>query len=177
MPDDTARRLAHLLGLGSLHLFDAASQVRDHDLLVRTRAAESLSEAALALRDLAVSYRQERIPAATREQPYPPPERMATLQRLQAATASLEDLAAKVRAAALPTQDAVWQRLRSANLQYELMLEADISLLEPCRACGEAAAALGLGEAEAPDGLGPLDDALRHAGQALRERKALLAAP
>ena len=178
MSSDTARRLAHLLGLGPIRLFDSASQVRDHDLLVRAQAAERLSQAATALRDVAARYRAERIPPATREQPYPPAERMAALHRLQERTQAAQDLATKVRSATLPAQDAVWDRLRSTSLRYDLMLEADLGLLEPCQRCAEATLALDLdlGEAEAEGGLAAIDEALRAAAQAFTARGALLSA-
>lgn len=176
MSSDAARRLGHLLGLGPVRLFDSASQVRDHDLLVRAQAAERLSAAATVLRDLASRYRDERIPAATREQPFPPAERMAALRRLEERTQALQELAARVRSAVLPAQDAVWERLRSANLQYELLLEADLGLLEPCQDCAEAARSLGLGEAEEPDGLRTVDGAADAAVRALAARSALMSA-
>ncbi len=174
MSSDLARRLGQLLGLGPIRLFDSASQVRDHDLLVRARAAEGLSQAATVLRDLASRYRDERIPPATREQPFPPAERMAALRRLEERTQTLQELSARVRSASLPAQDAVWERLRSATLQYELLLEADLGLLEPCQGCVEAARSLGLQEAEGADGLRTIDEAAGAAALALARRSALI---
>ncbi len=174
MPADTAARLARLLGLGSIKLFDSAAQLRDHDLLVRSEAADRLSRAATALRDLSSRYREERIPSATREQPFPPAERMAALKRLEERTRALQELAAKLRSETLPPQDLVWERLRSATLQYDLMLEADLGLVEPCETCAKAAEALGLSDADAPQGLDALDDTLRAVARALVARHSLL---
>lgn len=175
MASDVARRLGRLLG-GPVRLFDSASGVREHDLLVRARAAEALGAASTVLRDLAARYREERIGPQTREQPFPPAERMAALRRLDAAQRSLSDLASRLRSAELPPQDAVFERLRSAALQYELMLEADLGLLEPCERCIAAARALDLAAAEG-DGLAPLEAATREVERAARERSTLLAAP
>ncbi len=174
MSSDIARRLGHILGLDPVRLFDSASQVRDHDLLVRAQAAGRLSQSATLLRDLAARYRQERIPPSTREQPFPPAEKMAALRGLEERTAALQDLAAQVRSAQLPPQDVVWERLRSASLQYDLMLEADLALLEPCQICAEAARSLTPRQAEELDGLRTIDEAAGATAQALAARKALL---
>jgi hypothetical protein len=176
MSSDIARRLGQVIGISPIHLFDSATQVRDHDLLVRARAAEGLSQAATLLRDLAARYRVERIPPSTREAPFPPADRMAALRRLEERTSTLQDLAARVRSAELPPQDVVWERLRSSSLQYELMLEADLALVEPCQRCAEAARDLVLLQAEEPDGLGMIDNAAKAAGRALAARQALLSA-
>ncbi len=176
MSSDVAQRLGHLLGLGPIRLFDSAAQVRDHDLLVRAQAADRLSLSATLLRDLAARYRQERIPPATREQPFPPADRMANLRRLEERTGTLQDLSARVRSAELPAQDIVWQRLRSASLQYDLMLEADLALMEPCQNCAETARSLSLTQVEEPGGLQALDAAAEAAARALSARSALLSA-
>jgi len=176
MAQDTAARLGRLLGIGPIRLFDSAAQLRDHDLLVRAQAAQRLGAAANAVRDLAARYRLERIPPATREAPFPPAERMAALRGLEERTQRLQDIAARVRSAQLPAQDLVWERLRTAMVEYELLLEGDLALLAPCQRCLEAALALTLDAADRAGGLDDLDRTQSEAERALTARSALLSA-
>ncbi len=178
MPDETLRRLGRLLGTETVAVYGERVRLRQDDLLIRSRASAALARAATVLRDLAARYRAERIPPATREQPFPPAEAMRGLQAIEQLERSVQEVEVQVRSAPLPPEDAVWERLRSARLQLDTVVLMDIALIEQSEAVEALAASLSLdGAAGAAAAAQTLGDALSNVRATLRKRTDLLSAP
>lgn len=96
MTDSVADKLRGLL---ASDIYTVKGRLRADDLLVRERAARSLAEANARLRELGSRWRADRVPASTRENPFPP---------------------SGVRGLPLLPADKVWDRARRGGLD-ELM--------------------------------------------------------
>ena len=176
MAEETLRRVARLLGLADTAIYSERTRLRQDDLLIRSRASQALARAATALRDLASRYAAERIPAASRENPFPPKAQLAALRGLEKHLRAVQALEAEVRSAPFPTEAEVWERPRSASLQIDALLLLDAALIERDAAVETLGTATGQDDVEA--GAAPsLDSALADLHTTLRERSELLAAP
>ncbi|MCW2934829.1 MAG: hypothetical protein JWM19_5791 [Actinomycetia bacterium] len=128
MADPLADRLRGLLGSD---VYSAKGRLRSDDLLVRERACHSLGDAAAQVKRLSSRWRAERVPASTREQPFPPAEVMEPLRRADRLARAIEDVSTEIRGLPLLSQDKVWDRVRSVGLQellqfdWALVAEAD----------------------------------------------------
>ena len=117
-----------LTGYG-YNFYNVKNQMRADDLLVRQKAAETLGLAANALGALQGDYQRRYVPPGTREQPFPPPERMERLREIGQARERLSTLAAEIRGMPVPTQDRTWWRLRDERSLLESLLQYDRTLI------------------------------------------------
>jgi hypothetical protein len=117
MTDSVADKLRGLL---ASDVYTVKGRLRADDLLVRERAARSLAEATARLRDLASQWRAERVPASTRENPFPPTEVMVPLRQADKLGRDVDTVATAVRGLPLLPEDKVWDRVRRGGLD-ELM--------------------------------------------------------
>ncbi len=117
MTDSVADRLRGLL---ASDVYTAKGRLRADDLLVRERVTRSLAEATARLRDLASQWRADRVPASTRENPFPPAEVMAPLRQADKLGRDIDGAAVAVRGLPLLAEDKVWDRVRRGGLD-ELM--------------------------------------------------------
>ncbi len=120
MTEPVAGRLRSLLGSD---VYSAKGRLRADDLLVRERVRRGLGEAATRLRQLAGEWRADRVPASTREQPFPPAEVMEPIRRAERLGRSIEDVSTAVSGLPLMSQDRVWDRVRSAGLDELLQFD------------------------------------------------------
>jgi hypothetical protein len=109
-----------LRGLLASDVYTAKGRLRADDLLVRERVARSLADATARLRDLAGQWRAGRVPASTRENPFPPAEVMVPLRQADRLARDIDAVAVAVRGLPLLPADKVWDRLRRGGLD-ELM--------------------------------------------------------
>ncbi|MDA8346754.1 MAG: hypothetical protein M0Z66_15000 [Thermaerobacter sp.] len=177
MQNETLRRLAGLLGVDGVAIYGARVRLRQDDLLVRSHASDALTRAATLLRDLAARYHQERIPPSSREQPFPPQLALQTLRSIEQRQRAVQEVELQLRSAPFPPEDAVWERLRSARLQLDLLLSLDIALIERAQAVEALCAALTPDAVEGPQSGQPIEEALLALRTALHERTELLAPP
>lgn len=105
--------------------YSQKSQLRADDLLVRTKASQSLGQAAGMLREAAAQYRAHRVPASTREHPFPPAEVMAPLKEADRVRQAIESAASLIRGLPAPNQDGVWERLRREADTLDLLMQFD----------------------------------------------------
>lgn len=131
MADPIRAGLVNLLSAYGYNLYDNKNRARADDLLVREKIAEQLAEAAGALRSLRTAYHHRFIPPPSRENPSPPPERMAQSRAMTALQQRLEDLETRVRGMPVPTQDRVWQRFRDERSLLSQLLVHDYDLIAP----------------------------------------------
>jgi hypothetical protein len=162
-PDSFADRLRGLL---ASDVYTAKGRVRSDDLLVRERVARSLAEAAARLRELSSQWRADRVPASTRDDPFPPAEVMAPLRQADRLGREIDGVSAAVRGLPLLPEDRVWERVRRGGLDE--LVQFDWALVGEA---DELAASL----AAVPD-LAAVDQAavqqrLRTLGQVIADRR------
>lgn len=176
-PDPGAVRqvLSNLLGAYGYNLYDDKNRMRADDLLVRGQAAAALGEAANALRDLRAAYRRQFIPPPSREQPYPPADRMARLDAMARVQERLADLETRIRNMAVPPTDRVWARFRDeARLLGDLLLH-DYALIAPAVALRDQSLAL-TPDTWTPEAASALNQAAAQLEAGIRARQAFLQA-
>ena len=100
-----------LTGVG-YNFYDNRNRARADDLLVRQHASSLLASAGDSLKRLEADFRAQYIPAATRENPYPPADAMAKIRAGTRLRERLSDLETQIRSMAVPTQDRIWWRFR-----------------------------------------------------------------
>ena len=174
-PDPGAVRqaLSNLLGAYGYNLYDDKNRMRADDLLVRGQAAAALSEAANALRDLRAAYHRQFIPPASREQPFPPADRMAQLGAMARLQERAADLETRIRNMPVPPTDRVWARFRDeARLLSDLLLH-DYALIAPAVALRDQALAL-TPDTWTPEGAAALNQAAAQVEAGIRARQAFL---
>lgn len=121
-PTGLRDQLNRLLGYD---FYSQKSQLRADDLLVRTKASQSLGQAAGMLREAAGHYRAHRVPPSTREHPFPPAEVMEPLKEADRLRQAIESAASLIRGLAAPNQDWVWERLRREADTLDLLMHFD----------------------------------------------------
>lgn len=136
--DPVTHTLTNLLTGYGYNLYDKKNRARADDLLVREKAAEMLGDALTAIRSLRTAFQKRFIPPPSRENPSPPPERLAQLREMAALSTRLEDLATRIRSMPVPTQDRVWERFRSERALLAQLLQHDYNLIAPCQELREA---------------------------------------
>jgi hypothetical protein len=120
-----------LRGLLASDVYTEKGRLRADDLLVRERVGHELGAAAASVRQLISQWRADRVPASTREQPFPPAEVMEPIRRAERLVRTIEDTSAAVRGLPVLNQDKVWNRVRSAGLDelmqfdWTMVVEAD----------------------------------------------------
>ena len=132
MIDPIKHTLTNLLTGYGYNLYENKNRLRADDLLVREKAAEMLSEGATSLRNLRTAFHKRFIPPPTRDNPNPPPERMAQLRAMAALMDRLEDLATRIRSMSVPTQDRVWEHFRNEKALLAQLVQQDYNLVAPC---------------------------------------------
>src|ERR1700691_42695 len=120
MADTIADRLRGLL---ASDVYTAKGRLRADDLLIRERVAGSLGQASTRLRDLAASWRADRVPASSRENPFPPAEVMAPLRQADRLGRDVDDMATTIRGLTLLPEDKVWDRVRRGGLEDLLQFD------------------------------------------------------
>ncbi len=138
MIDPIKHTLTNLLTAYGYNLYENKNRLRADDLLVREKAAEMLSEGATTLRGLRTAFQKRFIPPPTRENPSPPPERLAQLREMAQLMERLEDLATRIRSMAVPTQDRVWEHFRGERALLSQLLQQDYNLVAPCHELRDA---------------------------------------
>jgi hypothetical protein len=166
-PDGVRRELEFLIN--GFDFYGHKERLREDDRLVRERAAHSLVAAAEAVRRAEQESRR-RLPPSTREQPFPPPDRMAIVRDLGELARAVGDAEGRLRALPYPHADRTWARLQTESIVLELLLEHDLALVMAADAVRDAAAAMG-GEPSAMT-LAAARNALVRFEHALRERSA-----
>ncbi len=117
-----------LTGYG-YNFYNQKNQARADDLLIRQKAAGSLDEAAHSLSNLESEYQCRYIPAATRENPYPPAEAMAKQREITHLREQVASLATRIRGMSVPTQDRIWWRFRDEQTLLNQLIQFDYQLI------------------------------------------------
>jgi hypothetical protein len=105
------------------------NQMRADDLLVRARVSEHLGGAVARLRELELRYRRKFLPPPSREHPDPDPVHLAAARQYRAIEDRIGEIDTRVRGAAVPTNDRVWQRHRNELDTLAKLGNCDVMML------------------------------------------------
>lgn len=153
------------------------NQLREDDLLVREHAGHFLIDAANALQTQESTYHRLYLPEPSREQPFPPSERLATHRLIREARQSLLALEGKVRGLSVPPTDKVWLRYRNEVNTLSRLVNVDVQLIALARSLAEAAGRLSHDSWDNPSELTGLIDCQRQLEQLIGERGHMLDVP
>lgn len=128
------QQLNLLLTAYGYNLYNSANRARADDLLVRERAGTRLSEAVDLLTRLATDYHARCIPPSTREQPFPPAEKMAALKEIQTLRDDISRLGSYLRGMSVPTEDKTWAKFREERETLSKLLLHDYNLISEAEA-------------------------------------------
>lgn len=138
----TGRNLQVLLSGTGYNFYDSRNQARADDLLVRQRASGALAGAAQAVSALEQDFRRRFVPAATRDNPFPPAGAMEKLRELGRLRTRLLDLETQIVGMPVPTQDKVWWRFRQEENLLHTLLGYDFDLVQQAETATQDARAL-----------------------------------
>ena len=117
-----------LTGYG-YNFYNNKNMARADDLLVRQKAASSLGDAVGVLAKLEMEFQRRFIPAATRENPYPPAGAMDKLREIALLRQRIGELEGQIRGMSVPTQDRTWWRFRDEQNLLNQLLTFDYELI------------------------------------------------
>ena len=141
------RRLVENLYQGwGYNAYRKENQLRADDLLVRGKISELLSDLRRRWQVREQAWRAEHLPPPTREHPYPDAEAVKAAQSMQAIQKQIEAFEVKIRTAAVPENDRVWQRHRNEKDTLEHLMAIDQQMLESVIGMMESASTCAVSE-------------------------------
>lgn len=105
------------------------NQLRADDQKVRALTCELIARAQKSVSAAEGAFRRERIPAPTRDNPFPPPEIMADAKRLEALCHAIGGVEGQVRHAPVPENDRMTQRYREEGATLRALVDKDTLLV------------------------------------------------
>jgi len=151
------------------------NQMRADDLLVRERASEHLGTAVARLRELEGRYRRKFLPPPTREHPYPDPDHIAAAKQFRAIEDRIGEIDTRVRGAAVPTNDRIWQRHRNEIDVLGRLGDCDVLLVGGAKDLADLVAGFPADSAIAPAAEQQIDERLGRLSTVLLHRTEILA--
>jgi hypothetical protein len=151
------------------------NQMRADDLLVRSRVSEHLAGAVARLRDLEGRYRRKFLPPPTREHPDPDPVHLAAARQFRAIEDRIGDIDTRVRGAAVPPNDRIWQRHRDELDTLAKLGNCDVLMLGGAKQLADLVAMLPVDLAIAPESEQRIDTQLAQLAGVLSRRGDILA--
>jgi hypothetical protein len=152
------------------------NQMRADDLLVRSRASDHLGGAVARLRDLEGRYRRKFLPPPTREHPDPEPAHLAAARQFRAIEERIGEIDTRVRGAAVPPNDKIWQRHRDEVDTLARLGNCDVLLVGGAKELADLVAALPADAAVDRAAEQQLDERLARLSAVLSQRGDILAA-
>lgn len=152
------------------------NQMRADDQLVRSRASDTLAGAVARLRDLEGRYRRKFLPPPTREHPEPELSHLAAVRLFRAIEDRIGEVDTRLRGAAIPPNDRVWQRRRGEIDTLRRLGECDVLLIGGSKELSDLIAGLPVDTAIEPAVEQQIDDHLAQLAAILSRRGDILAA-
>ncbi len=172
--DPTVALLQVALSGFGFNVYDARNQARANDLLVRERVSNLLADAAARIRSLEARYRERFLPAATREQPFPPADVLRRAKALHDLTSRLDAAGSEVLTLEVPGADPIWSRVRDELPTLHRLFAFDVGLATAATSLYERADTLTVEAADLDGAFDPFAADLELLRKALVERRALL---
>jgi hypothetical protein len=168
------RELGALLGSVNFSGYSDRARLRADDVAIRGFAGGKVLEAKGVVGGLIHQWRKAHIPEPTREQPFPPDDAANHLRRLQEFESRLAAIELRIRSAAAPDFDVVWNQRADGIAVLEALLKADTRLVTMARDLAMRAHDLTLDQIAADHSFHTLSPAADAVEAALRERSELL---
>ena len=111
------------------NFYKVENQLRADDLMIRSKAAWLLGEAATAVSTAESDYRREFLPAPTRAKPFPDAEAVASAQKLERLHRELVALEQFIHQLPAPENDRMTQRYREERATLKRLVEIDTTLV------------------------------------------------
>jgi hypothetical protein len=174
--DDPLYRIGVMLINGyGYNWYRLDNQMRADDLLVRARVSEHLAAAVARLRDLEGRYRRKFLPPPTRERPDPDPLHLAAARQFRAVEDRIGEVDTRIRGAAVPTNDRIWQRHRDEIDTLAKLGDCDVLLLGGAKQLADFVATLPVDAAIDPPSEQQIDATLGTLSATLSRRGDILA--
>jgi hypothetical protein len=152
------------------NFYDARNMARSNDQLVRERASALLADAVAAVASTERIYRERNVPAATREEPFPPADVMRRVRDFDGLRKRAEALIAALASAETPATDAIWFRFRDERTLLLKLVATDVELATGAQRALDACVAID----PAGDNLDAAGAELDALERALAKRRTLL---
>lgn len=173
-PGPATRALQIALSGWGYDFYHPANVARANDLLVRQRVTGWIREAAAGADELERDYARERVPPATREEPFPAPELARTIRAIRGLRDACAALAARIDAVEMPAGDGIWNRFRRERPLLEALVVADAALLAYAQTLSTAILQLTTDAVDAAVPFGDLRTLLHQIEEQLRSRADVL---
>lgn len=151
------------------------NQMRADDLIVRSRASDNLGGAAARLRDLQSRYRRRFIPPPTREHPDPDPAHLTAVRQFRDVEERINQVDTRVRGAAVPTNDRIWQRHRNELDTLARLGNCDVLLIGASKELADVVGGLPEDRSIDSDNERRIDAHIAKLSAVLSQRSAILA--
>jgi hypothetical protein len=109
--------------------YRADNQARADDLLIRQKVGYFLGLAGSKLLEAETAYQRKYLPPGTREQPFPPADKVAAHRRLRDLRQAVLATEGAVRSLPAPPTDKIWQRHRLELTTLKRLTNADVGLI------------------------------------------------
>lgn len=153
------------------------NQARADDLLVRQSAGHFIGEAAKKLRQLESEYQRRQLPPATREHPFPPPEKLATHRAIRELRQQVLTLESELRGLPAPPEDKTWMRHRTQLDTLKQLLVHDVQFVGAAKLLDEQAAQVRPDSRDLDGALQPVREHVDLLRQLMAARQQLLLLP
>jgi hypothetical protein len=150
------------------------NQLRADDLLVREHASHFVLEAAKKLQEQEATYARQFLPTPTRENPFPPEDRLATHALIRSTRQNLLALEGRIRGLSAPPTDRIWQRRRAEVDTLARLTSLDVQLVGLAKEIDTAASRLDLEAWSHPERLASLADGTQKIEQVIAARAEFL---
>lgn len=139
MPEDgfydagVLRQLATNLFYGwGYNFYRVENQLVTDDQLVRSKAASLLGSAMACVAAAESDYRREFLPPPSRQKPFPDPDAIAAVQRLEKFGRAIGALEASIQQQPVPANDRMSQRYRQERETLQALMQVDERLVGQC---------------------------------------------
>lgn len=105
------------------------NQARSDDLLVRQKAGYFLGLAGSKLLEAETAFQRKYLPPGTRENPFPPSDKIAAHRRLRDLRQAVLSMEGVVRSLPAPPSDKIWRRHRLEITTLKRLTHADVGLV------------------------------------------------
>ena len=174
--DDPLYRIGVMLINGyGYNWYRLDNQMRADDLIVRSRVSEHLGFAVARLRELEARYRRKFLPPPTREHPDPDPVHIAAARQYRAIEDRIGEVDTRVRGAAVPANDRIWQRHRNELDTLAKLGDCDVLMLGGAKQLADFVATLPADAAIDPASEQQIDAAVAQLSGILMRRADILA--
>jgi hypothetical protein len=150
------------------------NQLRADDLLVREHASHFVLEAAKKLQEQEATYARQFLPTPTRENPFPPEDRLATHALIRSTRQNLLALEGRIRGLSAPPTDRIRQRRRAEVDTLARLTSLDVQLVGLAKEIDTAASRLDLEAWSHPERLASLADGTQKIEQVIAARAEFL---